>query len=69
MVLLGALAGLAIGLASGRYIEPLLYQVRSSELPVLVIPSLFMLAAAVLAAVPTVIHAVKIDPAALLRSE
>ena len=38
MVLLGALTGLALGLASVRYIEPLLYQVRSTELPVLVIP-------------------------------
>jgi predicted permease len=69
MVLLGALTGLALGLASVRYIEPLLYQVRSTELPVLVIPSLAILGAAVLAALPAVIHAVKIDPATLLRAE
>jgi ABC-type antimicrobial peptide transport system permease subunit len=69
MVLLGALTGLAIGLAFGRYIEPLLYQVRSTELPVLVIPSLAILGAALLAALPAVIHAVRIDPAALLRTE
>ena len=69
MVLLGAVTGLALGLASVRYIEPLLYQVRPTELPVLVIPSLAILGAAVLAALPAVIHAVEIDPAALLRTE
>jgi predicted permease len=69
MVLLGALTGLALGLASVRYIEPLLYQVRSTELRVLVIPSLAILGAAVLAALPAVIHAVEIDPAKLLRAE
>jgi predicted lysophospholipase L1 biosynthesis ABC-type transport system permease subunit len=69
MVLLGALTGLALGLASVRYIEPLLYQVRSTELPVLVIPILAILGAAVLAALPAVIHAVEIDPATLLRAE
>jgi predicted permease len=69
MVVLGALTGLALGLASVRYIEPLLYQVRSTELPVLVIPSLAILGAAALAALPAVIHAVEIDPATLLRSE
>ncbi len=69
MVFLGALAGLTLGLASVRYIEPLLYQVRPTELPVLIIPSLAILGAAVLAALPAVIHAVKIDPATLLRAE
>jgi predicted lysophospholipase L1 biosynthesis ABC-type transport system permease subunit len=69
MVFLGALTGLALGLASVRYIEPLLYQVRPTELPVLVIPSLAILGAALLAALPAVIHAVKIDPATLLRAE
>jgi ABC-type antimicrobial peptide transport system permease subunit len=69
MALLGALTGLALGLASVRYIEPLLYQVRPTELRVLVIPSLAILGAAVLAAIPAVIHAVEIDPATLLRAE
>jgi predicted permease len=69
MVLLGALTGLALGLASVRYIEPLLYEVRSTELPVLAIPAFAILGAALLAALPAVIHAVEIDPAALLRAE
>jgi predicted permease len=69
MVLLGAMTGLAFGLASVRYIEPLLYQVQSTELSVLVIPSLAIFGAAVLAAMPAIIHAVEIDPAGLLRAE
>ena len=69
MVFLGALTGLGLGLASVRYIEPLLYQVRSTELPVLAVPALALLGAAVLAAGPAVIHAVEIDPATLLRTE
>jgi predicted permease len=69
MVLLGAFLGLALGLASVRYIEPLLYQVRSTELQVLLLPSLAILGAAVLAALPAIIHAVEIDPASLLRTE
>jgi putative ABC transport system permease protein len=69
MVLLGAIAGLMLGMASVRYIEALLYQVKANELGVLAVPSLALLGAAVLAAVPAVIRAVKIDPATLLRSE
>lgn len=69
MALLGAIAGLALGMASIRYIEPLLYQVRSTELAVLVIPFLSIIGAAALAAIPAVIHAVEIDPATLLRAE
>jgi hypothetical protein len=61
--------GLALGLASVRYIEALLYQVRSTELPVLATPALAILEAAVLAALPAVIHAVEIDPARVLRAE
>jgi len=69
MVLAGALAGLALGMASVRYIESLLYQVRTTDLGLLALPSLAILAAALLAALPAVIHALRIDPATVLRSE
>ena len=69
MVLLGALAGLALGMASVRYIEALLYDVKATELGMLALPSLAILGAAVLAALPAVVQAVKIDPATLLRVE
>lgn len=69
MVLLGALAGAALGLASVRYIESLLYQVKSTDAGMLALPSLTILSAALLAALPAVIRAVRIDPAKTLRSD
>jgi predicted permease len=69
MVLAGALAGLAFGFASARYIETLLYQVKPSDPRMLALPALTILAAALLAALPPVIRAVRIDPAETLRVE
>jgi predicted permease len=69
MVLAGALAGLALGLASVRYVEALLYQVKPSDPAMLALPSLAILAAALLAALPPVIRAVQTDPLTVLRSE
>src|ERR1017187_2690610 len=69
MVLMGALAGVALGMASVRYIEALLYQVRPTDLGMLALPAFTILAAALLAALPAVIHAVRIDPVAMLRAE
>lgn len=67
MVVIGAVAGLALGLCSIRYIETLLYQVKATD--VLALPFLILFAAAFLAAVPAVIRAVRIDPVAMLRAE
>jgi ABC-type lipoprotein release transport system permease subunit len=56
-------------MASVRYIESLLYQVKTSDLGFLTLPALAILAAALLAALPAVMHAVRVDPATVLRSE
>ena len=69
MVIAGALAGLALGFASVRYIESLLYQVKPGDPRMLMLPALTILAAAVVAALPPVIRAVRIDPARMLRAE
>ena len=69
MVLLGAIAGIALGMASVRYIETLLYEVKGTDPGMLMVPSLTILAAASLAAVPAVIRAVRIDPVKMLRAE
>jgi predicted permease len=69
MVIVGALAGLGLGMASARYIETLLYQVKATDVGVLALPSLAILAAALLAALPPVIRAMRIDPANVLRAE
>jgi len=69
MVLGGALAGLALGFASVRYIESLLYQVRPNDPRMLALPAFTILVAALVAALPPVIRAVRIDPATMLRAE
>ncbi len=69
MILGGAVAGIALGIGSVKYIESLLYEVRATSLPMLALPALTILAAAFLAALPAVIHAVRIDPVKMLRSE
>jgi predicted permease len=69
MVVVGAIAGLALGMTSVRYIEALLYQVKGGDLGLMALPALAILAAALLAALPAVIHAVRVDPVAMLRAE
>jgi putative ABC transport system permease protein len=69
MVSLGAVAGLALGLGSVRYIETLLYGVNATDLDMLAVPAVTMVAVALLAAVPAVIRATRIDPVTMLRSE
>jgi ABC-type antimicrobial peptide transport system permease subunit len=69
MVILGAIAGIALGMASVRYIETLLYGVKGADPGMLLVPSLTILAAASLAALPAVIRAVRIDPVKMLRAE
>ncbi len=69
MVLVGALGGLALGMISARYIESMLYEVKATDAGMLAIPSLTIFTVALLAAVPAVIRAVRIDPVAMLRSE
>jgi putative ABC transport system permease protein len=69
IVLMGAVAGLGLGATSARFIESLFYQVGITDLPMLAFPSLALFAVAVLAALPAVIRAVRIDPVAMLRAE
>jgi predicted permease len=69
MVLVGAVAGLGLGMAAMRYVETLFYQVKATDAGVLALPSLAILGAAVLAALPPVIHAVRTDPVNVLRAE
>jgi putative ABC transport system permease protein len=69
MVVVGALGGLALGLSAVRYVASLFYQVKPTDPVMLVLPSLIILAAALLAALPPVVRAVTIDPATVLHSE
>jgi len=65
----GSLAGLALGMASVRYIDSLLFGVKASDLSALFMPALALIGATALAALPPVIRAVHLDPVNVLRSE
>jgi len=69
MVSLGSAIGLAGGLASARFVEALLFEVKATDLGMVVVPLLTLLGAAVLASLPPALRAVRIDPARTLRSE
>jgi ABC-type antimicrobial peptide transport system permease subunit len=69
MLVAGSAAGLAAGLGSERFIQTLLYQVSVRDLSVTVIPALTIAGVALLAAIPPVIRAVRIDPAVALRTD
>ena len=69
MVFLGAAAGISLGLMSVRFIESLFFRVKATDLAMLAVPSLAILAAAFLSALPAVIRAVRIDPVRMLRTE
>jgi predicted lysophospholipase L1 biosynthesis ABC-type transport system permease subunit len=69
MVLIGAIAGSVLGIASVRYVESLLYQVKPTDAAMLALPLVTILSAALLATLPAVIRAVRVDPARMLRAE
>jgi ABC-type antimicrobial peptide transport system permease subunit len=69
MLTLGAAVGLGLGIASERYIGPLLYEVKATDLPMLAAPVIAVVAAAVTASLPPVIRAVRIDPVSMMRAE
>jgi predicted permease len=68
-LVIGTVAGLALGLMSTHYIESLLYQVKASDPVQLAAPGLVILLAAIIAAAPAVVRALYINPVDLLRAE
>jgi ABC-type antimicrobial peptide transport system permease subunit len=69
MLLLGAGTGLALGIASEKYVAALLYQIKATDASIIAAPAITILAAALLAALPPVFRAIRIDPVEMLRSE
>jgi len=69
MLALGSAIGLIGGLAGERYLETLLFGVKTTDLAMLATPLLALSAAAVVAALPPILRAVHVDPATALRSE
>ena len=69
LVLTGSLIGIILGLVAARFIETLLFEVKATDFDVLALPTVTIFAVALLAALPPVVRAVRIDPAAMLRLE
>jgi predicted permease len=69
MIAIGAVTGVAAGLLSTQYLSDLFYQVHPTDAAILAIPSIAILAAAIIAAAPAVLRAIRTDPASTLRSE
>jgi predicted permease len=69
MAAVGIVAGLAVVFATVRFIASLLYEVKSTDLRMAIIPVLVVTGTALIAALPSVIRAVRIDPASMLRVE
>ena len=69
MVLAGAAMGLALGLASARYIQTLLYEVKPTDPRMIAVPWLVLILATLLATVPAAVRALRTDPVASLRTE
>ena len=69
MVAVGAAAGVALGVGCARYVQSLLYGVQASDASMIALPAGILLFAALLASVPAVMRAVRIDPAEMLRAE
>jgi predicted permease len=67
MVVAGGAVGWVLGMGSARYVESLLYQVKAAEMAAL--PLLAILSVAVVAIVPAISRALRIEPAEILRSE
>jgi ABC-type lipoprotein release transport system permease subunit len=69
MVITGAAIGAALGIASVRYVEALLYDVKASDPVMLAGPALVLLAIALLSASPAIARASRIDPKIMLRAQ
>jgi predicted permease len=69
LVCLGSAIGLAAGLVSGRFVQALLFEVKPTDTLMISAPIVVLLGVAVLAALPSAMRAVHIDPAQTLRSE
>jgi predicted permease len=68
-VCIGAAAGIALGMASVRYVQTLLFGVKGTDPSMLIAPALVLLVAVLLAALPAVLRAARIDPSIMLRAE
>ena len=68
-VAIGAAIGIGAGLAFGRIVEALLYEVRATDASTLAVTIAALVATAIIATLSPAMRAVRIDPAETLRAE
>jgi ABC-type lipoprotein release transport system permease subunit len=69
MLVLGATVGLGLGILSEQYIGTLLYHVKTTDFTILAAPVITILAGALVASLPPVIRAMRIEPTRIIRAE
>jgi len=67
--IVGLLLGVALALALGRFVEPLLFQTSPRDLGVFVVVTATLLTFAVLASLVPTWRATRVDPLVALRAE
>ena len=68
MVSISAAAGITLSMASVRYVRTLLFGVKGTDPSMLIAPALVLLVTALLAALPAVLRAARVDPS-IMRVE
>lgn len=69
VMVVGAAAGIGAAESSARYVQTLLYGMRAGSPSTLLMPVLTLMFAALLATIPAVVRAIRIDPVTMLRTD
>jgi len=69
MVAVGVVAGVGLGLGSARYMESLFFEVKASDVGMVALPCGVILLVALVATLPAVLRALRVDPVEILRAE
>jgi ABC-type antimicrobial peptide transport system permease subunit len=69
MVLIGSVLGVITAERLEPYVKTLLYQVKTSDLSTFALPTAIIVFATLLAALPAIFRALRIDPVTMLRQE
>jgi predicted permease len=69
MIGLGGCVGIALGFGAARYVQSLFYQVKATDADMITLPTCVFLLTALLATLPSVLRALRIDPTEILRTE
>ncbi len=69
MIGLGGCVGIALGFGAARYVQSLFYQVKATDADMIALPTCVFLLTALLATLPSVLRALRIDPTEILRAE